>query len=127
MAKRPASFDATFQTLRKLLKPYEKTFDVVYDEPGRYYLASKTAKTRSGAAIWFGGVQMMKNYVTFHLIPVYANPGLLEGATPALARRKQGKGCFNFTEIDPAQVKELSALTKKGYASFIKQDWSRGA
>ena len=115
------AFEATFKTLRKLLKPYEKQFAVVSDEPGRYYLASKTAKTASGAAIWFGGVDIRKNYVTFHLIPVYAMPQLLDDASPSLLKRKQGKGCFNFTAVDPAHVKELTAITKKGAAAFAKK------
>jgi hypothetical protein len=33
----------------------------------------------------------------------------------------QGKSCFNFTAIDPAHVKELAAITKKGFTGFIKQ------
>ena len=71
------AFDSTFATLRKLLKPYEKQFEVVADEPGKYYLASKTAKTRSGTAIWFGGVQIMKSYVSFHLGAVESNTASL--------------------------------------------------
>ena len=120
MAKNPA-FENTFKTLRQLLKPYEKQFAVVADEPGRYYLASKTAKTASGAAIWFGGVEIRKNYVSFHLIPVYATPQLLEDASPSLRKRMQGKSCFNFTAVDPEHVKELTAITKKGAAGFLKK------
>ena len=115
------AFDETFATLRSLLKPYEKRFDVVADTAGKYYLASKTSKTRSGAAIWFGGVQIMKNYVSFHLIPVYGNPGLLKDASPSLKKRMQGKSCFNFTAIEPGQLEELTAITKKGFDGFIKQ------
>ena len=75
----------------------------------------------SGAAIWFGGVQIMKSYVSFHLIPVYAAPQLLKDASPSLLKRMQGKSCFNFTEIDRDHVKELTALTKKGCTGFIKR------
>ncbi len=115
------AFQATFTALRKILKPYERTFSVVANEPGRYYLACKTAKTKSGFAIWFGGVEIKKNYVSFHLIPVYGNAALREGLSPSLRKRMQGKSCFNFTEIDPAHVKELAAVTKKGCAGFIKK------
>jgi hypothetical protein len=57
-------YQSTFTALRKILKPYEPKFAVVADEPGRYYLACKTATTKSGLAIWFGGVEIKKNYVS---------------------------------------------------------------
>ena len=118
---KPAGFEATFKTLRALLKPYERHFTVIVDKPDAYYLSTKTSKTVSGAVIWFGGVQIKKNYVSFHLMPVYANPALLKGMSPSLLKRMQGKSCFNFTAIEPAHVKELTALAKKGTADFIKK------
>ena len=122
MAKaQPAEFQVTFETLKKLFVPYSRTFDVIVDQPARYYLASKTAKTSSGAPIWFGGVEIKKNYVSFHFIPIYAMPSLAKTLSASLLKRKQGKGCFNFTAIEPAHVKELKALTKTGCASFIKK------
>ena len=122
MAKvQPAEFQATFETLKKLLGPYTRTFDVIVDKPGKFYLASRTAKTSSGAAIWFGGVDIRKNYVSFHFIPVYAMPALVKTLSPSLKKRMQGKGCFNFTAIEPAHVKELKALAKIGCESFVKK------
>ena len=122
MTKAPAAeFQATFETLKKLLGPYTRKFDVIVDKPGRFYLASRTAKTSSGAAIWFGGVDIRKNYVSFHFIPVYAMPALVKTLSPSLKNRMQGKGCFNFTAIEQAHVKELTALTKTGYTGFIKK------
>jgi hypothetical protein len=114
------AFQTTFETLRKVLKPYERRLTVIRDEPGAYYLATKTSKTKSGAAIWFGGVEIRKNYVSFHLIPVYASTALRDGLSSSLRRRMQGKSCFNFTEIDPAHVKELADVTKRGFRGFIK-------
>ena len=111
-------FQATFETLRKMLAPYAKYYPAVVDEPRRYFLASKASTTRSGAAMWFGGVEIRKNYVTFHFIPMYAEPSLLKHVSPSLLKRKQGKGCFSFVTIEPAQLKELAALTKKGFAAF---------
>jgi hypothetical protein len=117
----PTGFDTTFKTLRALFKPYARRFSVAVDESGRYFLASKTAKTSSGAAVWFGGAEIRKNYVTLHFIPVYANPALRKELSPSLLKRMQGKGCFNFTDIDPAHVKELKSLLKKGAAGFVKR------
>jgi len=36
------------------------------------------ARVEHRRAIWFGGVQQGKAYVSFHLIGVYAFPGLLK-------------------------------------------------
>ena len=122
MAKQAAAdFRSTFDALRKIITPYESSFDVVKDTPKDYYLASRTAKTRSGAPVWFGGVSIMKNYVSFHLIPVYASPKLAKAVSPDLKKRMQGKSCFNFTTIEPAKLKELAALTKTGFDGFIKR------
>jgi hypothetical protein len=115
------AFADTFARLRKILKPYARHFIVKTDTPGAYYLFCKTAKTRSGSPIAFGGVEIKKNYVSFHLIPVYANPKLLDTLSPTLRKRMQGKSCFNFTAIDPAHVDELSKVTKQGFPRFIKQ------
>ena len=120
MAK-PDAFQATFETLRALLKPYETKLTVVMDKPRAYYLASNTSKTKSGGAIWFGGVEIKKNYVSFHLIPVYASPVLAASLSLALRKRMQGKSCFSFTELDPSLLKELAAVTKRGFTGFVKQ------
>jgi hypothetical protein len=61
--------------------------------------------------LWFGGVRMGKNYVSFHLMPVYMYPDLLDGVSEILLKRMQGKSCFNFRQIDPNLFQELDALT----------------
>lgn len=115
------AFGDTFARLRRILTPYARHFTVRTDTPSAYYLFCKTATTRSGSPIVFGGVEIKKNYVSFHLIPVYANPKLCDTLSPSLRKRMQGKSCFNFTAIEPAHVKELEAVTKKGFAGFIAQ------
>jgi hypothetical protein len=65
-------------------------------------------------------------YVSLHLIPVYAQPALLDGISPALRKRMQGKACFNFTTIDGGQLEELGALTREGLRRMetIKLPWA---
>ena len=122
MAKRATvDFQPTYRTLRGIVERYASTFDVIKESPTAYYLASKTAKTRSGAPVWFGGAQIMKNYVSFHLIPVYADPALLKTVSPRLRKRMQGKSCFNFTSLDAVDVRELTTLTRRGFDTFTRQ------
>ncbi len=58
-------FAATFATLRKVLKPYEKVYAVTADKPDSYYLSSKTTKTKSGHPICFAGVGIAENTKIF--------------------------------------------------------------
>ncbi len=58
----------------------------------------------------------MKNYVSFHLFPVYMFPDLLDGISEELKARMQGKSCFNFRAPDAVLFRELAALTKEGLA-----------
>jgi hypothetical protein len=114
------AFDATFAALRDVLAPHAEQWLVQVDKPGDYQLCSRTMKDRAGRPLFVAAVQTKKNYVSYHLMPVYAAPKLLKGISPALKKRMQGKSCFNFTTIQPEQVEELSALTKAGLEAFKK-------
>ena len=110
-------FQAIFERLRDILKKYEKRLVLQTDEPGNYYL-NTPIKRADGYVIFFGAVQIRKNYVSFHLIPVYACPKLRDGMSPELKARMQGKSCFNFKKAEPALFKELGAVTKKGFEFY---------
>ena len=115
------AFDATFATLRGILKPYAKRLLVQSDTPEGYLLALRDVNDRTGQPLFFGGVRKGKSYVSYHLMGVYADPALVKTLSPGLRKRMQGKSCFNFTTIDPAHVKELTAVTKKTVARFNKK------
>jgi len=66
----------------------------------------------------FAAVCLGKAYVSFHLMPVYACRDLLEGISPELKKRMQGKACFNFKTVDEKLFKELGKLTKAGLRKF---------
>jgi hypothetical protein len=111
-------FAATFAALRSILEPYVKRLTVTVDEPGHFALASPTMTDRVGRPLFCAAVQINKNYVSYHLMPVYANTALRNSLSPALRKRMQGKSCFNFTTVEPDQFEELAAVTKKGMAGF---------
>jgi hypothetical protein len=119
------AFEETFLTLRGILERHGKRMTVTADTPRNYTIASRTMVDRTGKPLFAAAVMIMKSYVSFHLMPVYFNPALAAEISPELRKRKQGKACFNFTTIDAAQAKELSALTRKGLASFkdLKLPW----
>ncbi|MDH4191183.1 MAG: hypothetical protein OEW21_13385 [Betaproteobacteria bacterium] len=71
--------------------------------------------------LFFGAVALKKNYVSFHLMPIYVQPQLLESISPELKARMQGKSCFHFTRVNKPLFSELAALTKNGFASYKEQ------
>jgi hypothetical protein len=113
------NFEETFELLRKIFKPLEKDLAIKFDEPGKYYLISKKLNEKK-QEIWFGGVEIKKNYVSFHLVPLYFFPELLDGIPPELKKRLTGKACFNFKKPDEALFKDLENLTKASF-EFFKQ------
>jgi hypothetical protein len=120
-------FEATFATLRRILKPYSRHLLVQVDEPSAYGLCSRTMTDRIGRPLFVAAVQIKKSYVSYHLMPIYASPKLLKEVSPGLKKRMQGKACFNFTTIEPEQARELAALTKAGIAAFkkVKLPWAK--
>jgi hypothetical protein len=72
---------------------------------------------------YVAGTRIGKTYVSYYLMPVYALPELLDGLSPELRRRMQGKACFNFTKVDEALFAELATLTADGIARFRDFRW----
>jgi hypothetical protein len=119
-------FADTFAALRALLEPHTKRMTVTVDEPGHYQLASPTMTDRVGRPLFCASVQINKNYVSYHLMPVYSNKALRDSLSASLKKRMQGKSCFNFTTVEPEQLNELAVVTKKGIAGFknLKLPWA---
>jgi hypothetical protein len=113
----PADLDSTFQHLRNILRPHEPSLVTVHDEPGHYYL--DTAHVLANRKpLFFGAVRTGSRHVSYHLMPLYLWPEMLEGVSAGLRRRMQGKSCFNFRQADPALFEELAALTRRGFECY---------
>ncbi len=114
------AFPAVFSRLKATLEPYTPHLLVTEDEPASYMLYA-LASTKYPKGLMFGGVQIKKNYVSHHPMPVYAFPDLLDGLSEPLRQRMQGKSCFNFTAItaiDDGPMAELEALTARGFERY---------
>ena len=113
---------AVFDRLAAIFAPYRSTLLAKSDEPGNLYLETPpSAAYPSG--LFFGAAKIGKRYVSFHLMPVYVHPDLLQGISPELQKRMQGKSCFNFTRSDDALFGELETLTAAGFARFQDNGW----
>ena len=64
------------------------------------------------------GTRVGKSYVSFYLMPIYASPDLAAAISPELAKRRQGKACFNFTKVDETLLAQLDALTARVIPGF---------
>lgn len=109
-----------FSELRAIMAPYAARLDAKKDDPTELYLDTCVPQ-KNKKPLFFGAVQVKKSYVSYHLMPVYARPELLEGLSPGLKQRMQGKSCFNFAQVDKALFKELAALTQASFASYEEQ------
>ncbi len=114
------SLDPVFAELRSIMAPYAARLDAKKDDATELYLDTRFLQ-KNKKPLFFGAVQVKKAFVSFHLMPVYARPGLLDGLSPALKKRMQGKSCFNFAEVDKPLFKELAGLTKAAFASYEEQ------
>jgi len=113
-------FLETFNSLKEIFKKYEKHLEVKSDKNDAFNLyAGYSEKYKRD--IYFGGVEIKKNYVSFHLMPVYINPELLKDISPDLKKRMQGKSCFNFKTVNKQHIKELTVLTKKGFDYYKRE------
>lgn len=112
--------NAVFAELRAIMTPYAAKLDAKKDDASELYVDTRHLQ-KNKKPVFFGAVQVKKAFVSYHLMPVYGKPELLEGLSPKLKARMQGKSCFNFTEVDKPLFKELAALTKAGFASYKEQ------
>jgi hypothetical protein len=130
-----SEFEPVFARLRDILRKHSGVLRVEHDTADHFGLAGATGLATIAA--WGGKmrsptipvawVEVGKSYVSYHLMGVYGNPKLLEGCSPELRARMQGKSCFNFTKVDEKLMKELDGLTLQSLtgmrkAGFIAHD-----
>jgi hypothetical protein len=113
-------FSAIDARLLKILDPYRDRL-----ESGPVYGVGMLRRPGGGAHEWFAGTRVGKNYVSYYLMPVYGRPELLDGISPELRRRKQGKSCFNFSSIDEPLMAELETLTERSFEAFMSPGYPR--
>lgn len=109
-----ADFPAAFAELKAILQVYEAHMQIEANSDDNYYLNTKLLGPNK-KPLYFGSVQIKKNYVAYHLFALYMFPDLIESCSEALKSKMQGKTCFNFKAPDAALFAELRDLTSRGY------------
>ena len=115
-----ADFGAVEARLRSILDLYRDRL-----ESSPLYGVDTLKRPGGGAHDFFAGVRVGKRYVSYHLMPVYARPQLLDGISAELRRRMQGKSCFNFTFVDESLMRELETLTRRSFDVFSSEAYPR--
>lgn len=115
-----ADLAQVFTELRRVMAPYAAKLNATRDDEAELYVDTRHLQ-KNKKPLFFGAVQLKKSYVSYHLMPVYLEPALLDAVSPALRSHMQGKSCFNFDASDPGLFKELAALTKSGFSSYKEQ------
>jgi len=116
-------FPLIFKRLKTILKPYAAQLTLTVDTAQSYSIDGPYSQ-KYKRVLFFGSVQIKKNYVSFYLMPVYMFPDLLKDISPELKKHMQGKSCFNFKKVDEALFKELAGLTRAGVERFAKAEHS---
>jgi hypothetical protein len=81
-----SELDAVFIELRSVLAPFAAKLDAKTDDATELYVDTRHLQ-KNKKPVFFGAVQVKKSYVSYHLMPVYLRPELLEGLSPELLGR----------------------------------------
>ena len=100
--------------LKAILAPYRARLTVAKDSPEGMTLELPGYEAQPWGYV--AGTRLGKRYVSYYLMGVYGDPGLMDGMSPELRRRMQGKSCFNFARVDEPLFDELAALTRESVA-----------
>ena len=114
-------FQNVFTKLHEILHTYESDLTIKNDTNEHYSLDGHYSQ-KFKRHLFFGSVQIKKNYVSFYLMPVYMYPELLDTTSTKLKNRMQGKSCFNFKKVDKALFDELSILAERSFERFQKEE-----
>ena len=113
MTPTPAELEAIKAHLWSILEPYRGRL-----EAGSIYGLMTLKWVGTTQHDFFAGVRVTPRHVAFHLMPVYADPHLLDDVSPTLRRHLKGKTTFDFTIVDEALFAELADLTARSFEGY---------
>ena len=114
------ALELVFAALRERILRSSSGMNVAQDTPGNVVLKAPWNEPGKTEPAWFGAVQLKTNYVSCHLMPLYALPALREHLAADLQKRMQGKSCFNFKKVEPELFDALERLTAECAAAYAE-------
>ena len=86
---------------------------------GSVYGVSTLTRPGAKAHAYFAGVSLARKHASLHLMPIYHDPSLLDGITPALRKRVSGKATLRFMAVDEAVFADLETLVARSYEAYL--------
>jgi len=125
--KRNLNMDRTlvFKELNQILQIFSKALDCKFDTPDNVYLDTMYIMDNK-KPLFFGAAQIKKSYVSFHLMPIYVYPDLLNSVTVDLKKRMQGKSGFNFKTAGKVLFNDLHDLTLACFQYYKEEGFIDG-
>jgi hypothetical protein len=105
--------EAVERRLWQLLGPYRAELEdaTIYGLPSVRWPGAK-------AHDYFASIKRGKAYVSLYLLVADTYPEALEGASPALLKRRTGKAAFNFPTLDDEMAEDLESLLGRLYERY---------
>ena len=114
-----ADFQPIYDELRRRLLNAAPGMVTASDGPGAITLhAPWPNPVKPQEPMWFGSVQIKKAYVSVYLMPVYTHPELETAISGDLAKRRQGKSCFNFKTADAPLFDQMEAVMRAAAQAY---------
>lgn len=120
------SLPETFNALKPLLVPYERSLVNRSAKPVNYELYSVRKIKVLGKdkdEMFFAGLMTKKDYIGFYFMPIYTHPSKFEDVPPELKKCLKGKSCFHIKKPDALVLKQIEDLLKKGYEVYREEGW----
>jgi len=115
-----------FESIKKLLLPYEKGTMKLTSSGGQVALISKKPVEilgRKRDELWFVGALVQKGYVGFYYMPVYGDPKVKELIRPELLKCLKGKACFHIKKYDEEILSQIKDALSVGYNIWHSRKW----
>ena len=126
MNKNQAELMRTFKKLKKILEQYEGSLKLKFDLKEKYELWTDKEVNIAGInkkELFFAGLTLQKNYVSFYFMPIYIEPELKEKLDPELLKLLKGKSCFHIKSIDQELENKINDALQKGYNLYQKNEF----
>ena len=108
-----ADLEAIEARIWAMLEPYRDRL-----EPATIYGIPSLRWPGAKAHDYFAAVKTGKSYVSIYLLVADTFPEALEGASPALLKRRSGKATFNFPRLDDELARDLEALLARLFERY---------
>jgi hypothetical protein len=115
-----SDLDVLEARLRQVLDPYRDRL-----EAATIYGLDVLRRPGAKAHDWFAGVQRGETAVKVNFLPMHHYPELLDGASPALLKRRTGASVFRFKPGDEPLSPELEAVLAGSFDEYVSEAGGR--